>query len=81
MSLMHNSANEGAGFIPSRPGRRIPVIRLSRGFAEGSLIVRLAVVLTCCAALCGGWLPALETDQYYSWGRPLADSTDAVNAS
>lgn len=23
---------------------------------------------------------ALETDQYYSWGRPLADSTDAINA-
>ena len=23
---------------------------------------------------------ALETDQYYAWGRPLADSTDAVNA-
>ncbi len=42
--------------------------------------VRLAVVLTCCAALCGSWLFALETDQYYSWGRPLADSTDAVNA-
>jgi hypothetical protein len=23
---------------------------------------------------------ALETDQYYSWGRPLADSTDVINA-
>jgi len=23
---------------------------------------------------------ALETDQYYAWGRPLADSTEAVNA-
>ncbi len=23
---------------------------------------------------------ALETDQYYAWGRPLADSTDVVNA-
>ena len=23
---------------------------------------------------------ALETDQYYTWGRPLADSTDVVNA-
>jgi len=22
---------------------------------------------------------ALETDQYYAWGRPLADSTDAIN--
>ena len=29
------------------------------------------------AAASGG---ALETDQYYAWGRPLADSTDAVNA-
>jgi len=44
------------------------------------LNARLAVVLTCCAALCGSWLSALETDQYYAWGRPLADSTDAVNA-
>jgi hypothetical protein len=25
-------------------------------------------------------LSALETDQYYAWGRPLADSTDFVNA-
>jgi hypothetical protein len=23
---------------------------------------------------------ALETDQYYAWGRPLADSTDVINA-
>ena len=29
------------------------------------------------AAASGG---ALETDQYYAWGRPLADSTGAVNA-
>ena len=27
-----------------------------------------------------GQVSALETDQYYAWGRPLADSTDAVNA-
>jgi len=32
------------------------------------------------AALFAGSLSALETDQYYAWGRPLADSTDAVNA-
>lgn len=30
--------------------------------------------------LFGGPAAALETDQYYAWGRPLADSTDAVNA-
>ena len=23
---------------------------------------------------------ALETDQYWAWGRPLADATDVVNA-
>jgi hypothetical protein len=27
-----------------------------------------------------GQVSALETDQYYAWGRPLADSTAAVNA-
>ncbi len=27
-----------------------------------------------------GSVEALETDQYWAWGRPLADSTDAVNA-
>jgi hypothetical protein len=38
------------------------------------------------AALVVLWLmvpgssPALETDQYYAWGRPLADSTEVVNA-
>jgi len=31
-------------------------------------------------ALAAGQLPALETDQYWAWGRPLADSTEAVNA-
>ena len=31
-------------------------------------------------AVAAGPVFALETDQYYAWGRPLADSTDAVNA-
>jgi hypothetical protein len=31
-------------------------------------------------AVAAGQVSALETDQYYAWGRPLADSTDAVNA-
>ena len=30
--------------------------------------------------LAAGSVPALETDQYWAWGRPLADSTEAVNA-
>ena len=41
---------------------------------------RLATSVACCVALCAGSLNALETDQYYAWGLPLADSTDAVNA-
>ena len=31
-------------------------------------------------ALAAGSVPALETDQYWAWGEPLADSTEAVNA-
>jgi hypothetical protein len=31
-------------------------------------------------AVAAGQVSALETDQYWAWGRPLADSTDAVNA-
>jgi hypothetical protein len=30
--------------------------------------------------LVAGWSHALETDQYWAWGRPLDDSTNAVNA-
>lgn len=30
--------------------------------------------------LCGGAALGAETDQYYAWGQPLTDSTDAVNA-
>jgi len=40
----------------------------------------VVVASVCCLALVGGWLEGLETDQYYAWGRPLADSTDVVNA-
>jgi hypothetical protein len=39
------------------------------------LVVLVVGVLL--AATSGG---ALETDQYYAWGRPLADSTEAINA-
>jgi hypothetical protein len=44
------------------------------------LNTRLVVSFACCVALCTGFISALETDQYYAWGLPLADSTDAVNA-
>jgi hypothetical protein len=37
-----------------------------------------ALVVGVLLAASSGW--ALETDQYYTWGRPLADSTDAINA-
>jgi len=30
--------------------------------------------------LLSAWSSALETDQYWTWGQPLADSTEAVNA-
>lgn len=38
------------------------------------------LTLVFAAGLLAGSSFALETDQYYAWGRPLADSTDAVNA-
>jgi hypothetical protein len=38
------------------------------------------VLFVLAAGLAAGSSYALETDQYYAWGRPLADSTDAVNA-
>jgi hypothetical protein len=41
----------------------------------GRLLVGLFVI-----ARAVSWTGALETDQYYSWNRPLADATDAVNA-
>jgi len=39
-----------------------------------------AAALALISILFGGVASALETDQYYAWGWPLADSTDAVNA-
>jgi hypothetical protein len=41
---------------------------------------RLTTVLVLLLVVAPGRSSALETDQYYAWGRPLADSTDAVNA-
>jgi hypothetical protein len=41
---------------------------------------RLITVFALCWVVTPGSSPALETDQYYAWGLPLADSTDAVNA-
>ena len=41
---------------------------------------RLTGVLVLWLMVVPGSLSALETDQYYAWGLPLADSTDAVNA-
>ncbi len=41
---------------------------------------RLATLLMLLSVMAPGTSSALETDQYYAWGRPLADSTDAVNA-
>ena len=42
--------------------------------------MRRALLTVCVLLAWGPPVPALETDQYYAWGRPLADSTDAVNA-
>jgi hypothetical protein len=39
-----------------------------------------AAVLVIWMLAISGSSSALETDQYYAWGRPLADSTDVVNA-
>jgi len=40
----------------------------------------LIAVLVVWLVIVPGTLSALETDQYYAWGLPLTDSTDAVNA-
>jgi len=40
----------------------------------------VAVPVVLCAVAFAVSVQALETDQYWSWHRPLADSTDAVNA-
>ena len=44
------------------------------------MTIRLIVVTALCVVVSAAAADALETDQYYAWGRPLADSTDAVNA-
>lgn len=44
------------------------------------LMGRRVLCLGFVVAVAAGQAPALETDQYYAWGLPLADSTDAVNA-
>lgn len=44
------------------------------------MIKQSIVVFVLISILVAGSSSALETDQYYAWGRPLADSTDAVNA-
>lgn len=41
---------------------------------------RLAIGVASIVALVAAPASALETDQYWAWGRPLADSTEAVNA-
>lgn len=41
---------------------------------------RLTAALAFWLVLATGPSSALETDQYYAWGKPLADSTDAINA-
>jgi len=41
---------------------------------------RAVLLLVCLLVMWVGSPSALETDQYWAWGRPLADSTDAVNA-
>jgi len=40
----------------------------------------VTVLVLLWAAAASPRLEALETDQYWSWHRPLADSTGAVNA-
>ncbi len=43
--------------------------------------MRRSIVFTLIVSVViAGSSSALETDQYWAWGRPLADSTDAVNA-
>ena len=44
------------------------------------MTIRLIVVTALCVVFSAVVADALETDQYWAWGRPLADSTDAVNA-
>jgi len=41
---------------------------------------RLITVLSLCLVVAPGSAPGLETDQYYTWGQSLVDSTAVVNA-
>jgi hypothetical protein len=43
-------------------------------------ICRISIVLAVVAAGGVGRIAALETDQFYAWGRPLEDAADALNA-
>lgn len=53
----------------------------SRREPRPGVVVRRTTALTMfCLLVISGSSSALETDQYYAWGLPLADSTDAVNA-
>jgi hypothetical protein len=63
---MTENRNRWVGFVMAVSGGR----RLRQRLAA-------AVVLSLMAP---GSSPALETDQYYAWGRPLADSTEFINA-
>lgn len=42
--------------------------------------MRACVSLLTVVLASGSFVSALETDQYYAWGRPLADSTEVLNA-
>jgi hypothetical protein len=44
------------------------------------VVNRWIVVTALCLVVSAVGVEALETDQYWAWGRSLADSTDAVNA-
>ncbi len=47
---------------------------------SGAATRRLVAVLLLVSVVAPGKLSTLETDQHCAWSRPLADSTDAVNA-
>ena len=43
-------------------------------------MVRTAILVVCLAVLVVPAVQAIETDQYYTWGRPMDDSLEAMNA-
>jgi len=53
----------------------VGVLSVMRRGSIGRPVVCLLVV-----ALCGSTAWSIETDQYYAWGRDLADSTEMINA-